>query len=871
MLRPLAPPTDRLPATRAGAVTARRASAQLAAEGITSALYSKKRGNVQRGTDAKFNASYMDWQGWARRYARTVSAAAFQALVVSDLCARCDQRIELRDQPGGQWLPSDDPRLAGLMDEYANPLQTSNDLIRLHGWHYQVAGEMLQTQRDGDGGVEYGLFSVQTAEWDKPDEGLVTIKLVPDGKVAEPGKVGPHDSAFELPRDHVVRFWLPDQEWQAYATSPMAAVIDDLHRYRALSKYALKVADAAIAMVGLMWFPGEAFTEQIGVAEDDLGEAAADAGIPKYALEELYYEVARIRHSDSDDIMSVVPPLFHWDKEAGPPEHISTGPGLDPSGIDHRKEALEDFARGTNLPVTTVLGGGVGDANHWSEWLASRQVFDSAVSPVMDRITHQDLTRSFLWPRARMGGWAPEQLRLIRVGYDPDPVIIKDDNSTNAYKLLLAGGLKFKTAREAMGYEDSDAMTDPDERAWLLEVLAHGRLASQPATTPGTGAVTADTVTQGPPSPDGSPLAVAAAAAAEPLPFDPAQAEVGRLALRRLTSLRKQLGTKLLADARLVYDDALRQAGGRAVTKARNSRRAGTQKQQQLAAAVAAGEPIRSLLATVGVKEDDLLRNVLDTFKQHAATEMSLYRDRVEEVFSQLGITDVALPTAQLADSAVNYLATGLQAMVRARLLDGVQAAVQAAGVGMVPTRRMPPSGGFDLPGLPDPAELSRAAARLVRNALDIHEGRTDWQFPATPDHMPHIVAVDDRPQVEEQLTVALDIQPIWTWAHGFYGEPGTVLDGHDLLDGFTTNDPSSADNAGDPDLGNSEPWPQYDYYFPADHDGCTCEWIIDDSAGATTADTPSLDVPYVAPRIQSTSGVLEAARARVDGGTDGG
>lgn len=867
MLRPLAPPTNRTPATRTGAVTARRASVQLAAEGITSALYSK-RGNVQRGSDAKFQSQYQDWQGWARRYARTISAAAFQALVVSDLCARCVLGIEIRDQVGAEWNMGNDPSMASLMDEYANPLQTANDLVRLHTWHYQVAGEMLQTQRDGDGAVEYGIYSVQAAEWDKPDDGQATIKLAPDGKVVEPGKVSDRDTAFELPRNQVVRFWLPDQEWQAYATSPMAAVIDDLHRYRALSKYALKVADAAIAMVGLMWFPGEAFTETVGQAEDDLAEASADAGIPKYALEELYYEVARIRHSDSDDIMSVVPPLFHWDKDAGPPEHVNTGPGLDPSGIDHRKEALEDFARGTNLPVTTVLGGGVGDANHWSEWLASRQVFASAVAPTMDRATHMDLTRSFLWPRARISGVDPANLRLIRVGYDSDPVIVKEDNSVNALAMARLGAINFKAARDATGFDDEDAMTDPTEREWLMQVLANGHAGStggvpkepdQP--------VDASTVVQAPPNDAVSPLGVTAAAT-EPPPFDSTQAEVGRRALRRLTSLRKQLGTKLLADARLVYDDALRQAGARVVNTARNGRRAGTQKQQQIAQAVAAGEPIRALLATVGVKEDDLLRHTLDVFKQHATAEMAVYQQRVAEVFDAVGITGAALPTAQLAASAVDYLATGLQAMVRARLLDGVQAAIQAAGVGVVPRRRFPPAEGFDLPGLPDPDELSRAAARLVRNALDIHEGRKDWQFPATPDHMPHVVAVDDRPQVEEQLSVALDIQPIWTWAHGFYGEPGTVLDGHDRLDGFTTNDPSSAENPGDPDLGNDEPWPASAYYFPADHDGCTCEWVIDDGAGA--GDPEQIDVPFTVPRIQSTRAVLDAARARTDGATDG-
>jgi len=135
---------------------------------------------------------------------------------------------------------------------------------------------------------------------------------------------------------------------------------------------------------------------------------------------------------------------------------------------------------------------------------------------------------------------------------------------------------------------------------------------------------------------------------------------------------------------------------------------------------------------------------------------------------------------------------------------------------------------------------------------------------------MPTITAVDTKPRLDEQLAAAVDVQLIWTWAHGFYGEAATVLEGHDLLDGFRTNDPSSADNPGDADLANPEPWPTYDYYFPADHDGCSCEWVIDDGAEVPDAEQP-LDAPFrLPPRIQSTRAVLEAARARVQGGTDG-
>jgi hypothetical protein len=266
-----------------------------------------------------------------------------------------------------------------------------------------------------------------------------------------------------------VRLWIPDQEWMAYAWSPMAASIDDLKRWRALSRYVLRTADSQLAMNGMLWAPGEAFdTPPIETDEVE----GTDVGDPKNVVEDQYWQTARMRHSESEDVTAVAPFLIHWDKELGAPVWVKMGEGLDPNGIAHRKEALEDFARSSNLPVTTVIGGGVGDANHWSEWLASDKFFDSGVAPTMNRMTHLDLTRAYLWPRARLAGLRDDQLVDIRIGYDPSPVIVKTDNSDIALQLNRAGLLSNEATLEAANFSDADAMPPGPQRDWLLEVLS---------------------------------------------------------------------------------------------------------------------------------------------------------------------------------------------------------------------------------------------------------------------------------------------------------------------------------------------------------------------------------------------------------------
>jgi hypothetical protein len=479
----------------------RQAAAQLSSQAPSSAVLGK-RGST-KGTDGKWLAEYTDWQSWARRYARQIGAASFSASVIADCCARCEIRPEVR--VNGEWIPDEDPLFAGIMDDYANPLQTADDLVRLHAWHYQVAGEMLSTQRDGDFGVEYGIYSTAAAEWNRPADGMVLIKLVPDGKVDK-------ETAFALPRDQVVRFWIPDQEWQAYAWSPMAASIDDLKRWRSLSRYVLRTADSQLAMSGMLWAPGEAFDGPPPEVDEFVTD---DTDEPTNKIEEQYWQAALNRFKEDDDVSAIAPYLVHWDKELGAPQYVKMGEGLDPAGIAHRKEALEDFARSSNLPVTTVIGGGVGDANHWSEWLASDKFFDSGVAPTMNRICHLDLTRTFLWPRARFAGLRDDQLADRRIGYDPTPVIIKPDNSDIALKLNRAGLLKNERTLEAAGYEAADLMPPGPERDWLLEVLAGKKAGDTPfgqTTLTGFGNAPVDqtNVVQAPPERPSAPPALGA-------------------------------------------------------------------------------------------------------------------------------------------------------------------------------------------------------------------------------------------------------------------------------------------------------------------------------------------------------------------------
>ena len=438
----------------------RHASAQVTTQPPSSTITTQRYGTTLRAAaDPTWLLHYQDWQAWARRYTRQIGTASFAANVAADSAARTILQVEERH--GDDWEPSDNPLYTGIFDAYCNALQLTPELIRLHSWHYNVAGEMLQVQRDGLGGqIDYSIHSTAAAVWDQPQPGLVTIKLVPDGKVDA-------GTAFVVPREQVVRFWIPDQEWQAFAWSPMAASIDDLHRWRALSRYAWRTADSQLAMNGLLWTPTGA--HMTPPPEDEAVPDEQEIGTPRSLLQEQYMSAAKMRFSDDEDIAAVAPYMVHWDKDEGLPTWLDLGKGLDKEGIAHRQEALEDFARATSLPNTMVMGGGVGTANHWSEWLATDKFYSSAIAPTMERICYTDLTRTFLWPRLTLEGFSPDQLAGVRVGFDPSPVIVKPDKSQMALEALRIGAISYDSAREAMGFNETDAPTDADIHT-LIEV-----------------------------------------------------------------------------------------------------------------------------------------------------------------------------------------------------------------------------------------------------------------------------------------------------------------------------------------------------------------------------------------------------------------
>lgn len=421
---------------------------------------------------------YQDWQWDAKRYARTVGVVRFAANIVASTAGRVNLIVEQRNADG-DWEETEDADLRSMLALYGNETfgQTANELTRLHTWHYQVAGEAVMMHRDDTQGIpEWMIASMDAIEWNKPQTDLATIRFHPGGVVSD-------GTAVVLPRDQMLRYWMPDEEWLGLATSPMTSVMDDIRRYKSLVRYAQRQAESYLAMNGIIWTPEKAHASQAsGDATDHEGDDPTESAEPNDTIFDLYNDWAQMSINDDDSIAAVVPPLVWWGEAGDEPKKIDVAGGLDEHGPEHRDEALRDFARGADSPASLLVSGGSNDdANHWSAAITQER-FVAAVAPTLDRVTHQDMTVAFLYPLMRLAGRT--DLRRTRIGYDPTPVIVHPDQSDKGLRGWLSGLVGSEPAREAMGFDPSDAPT-PEDLKLLGEVLSNFAAASGGGAAPG--------------------------------------------------------------------------------------------------------------------------------------------------------------------------------------------------------------------------------------------------------------------------------------------------------------------------------------------------------------------------------------------------
>jgi hypothetical protein len=334
-----------------------------------------------------------------------------------------------------------------------------------------------------------------------------------------------------------------------------------------------------------------------------------------------------------------------------------------------------------------------------------------------------------------------------------------------------------------------------------------------------------------------------------------AELERAERAMHLLSELRRDTGRQLLAGAEIAFAEALRHAGVRATTKARN--RSGSTMARTVATAWEAHQSLMPFLAALGMNEADLLKGAFTSYENQARAWLEQRRKAEAEAlrarYGEDEDWEDAVPGGEATvGAAALFLGAALLALARQRILSGQDP--------------------IDLSG---PGEVSGTIpATLAAQAMRIADGRAVAPLPESPDIVPTVNSIPDAVGLEEKIAVRLrdvlsdelhaELAPgeraenadllatgplEYVWVHGYYGQPKTLFVPHFELDGTPTTDPD-----GDPAFSNLDDWPEGHYFYPGDHIGCSCELVPQVGTGLAEA----------ADRSQELLQVLAEARERV-------
>lgn len=337
-----------------------------------------------------------------------------------------------------------------------------------------------------------------------------------------------------------------------------------------------------------------------------------------------------------------------------------------------------------------------------------------------------------------------------------------------------------------------------------------------------------------------------------------------RRLLDRLSRLRRDTGRQLLAGAEIAFAEALRNAGVRATTKARN--RSGKALAATVASALEGHHSLSPFFAALGVDEAALLTGSFGSYQAQARAWLARRREEQLATLEAEGWDDdeaerdVPGDDTTIAAGAA-FLGAALLALARHRVLSG-QDPVDLSGPGEV-------SGTI-------PAQLAAQAMRVA-------EGSAVAPAAASPDLVPAVSAIPDAGSLEltivnrlrDALSDELHAELVpgerapgtealagpgheYLWAHGFYGEPRTVFEPHDDLDGELFTDTEHDERLINP---NPDGWPA-EMLYPGDHRGCSCELVLQVGPGLAR-----LAEPETEPAATAAAGWAEDEHPRDDHG----
>jgi hypothetical protein len=708
----------------------------------------------------------------------------------------------------------------------------------------------------------------------------------------------------------VSRMWVPDARFSKLATSPMRALLDVAEELLLLSRDVRASARSRLAGGGILKIPEGLRMESL---LQDNQDPESEDWFGRFA------EAMMTPLADEGVASAVVPIMISGEPDSlAQLEHILIERPYSALAIELRAEAIGRIAVGLDLPREILEG--VGDVNHWNAALVGDDTFRHHIEPqIIEQV--DSLTIAYLRPWLLADGFPQYWVNRACIWYNPADLISKPDPMANATLLHDRYAISNEALRKAGGFDDSDSpspleiefrmlqktrtfppnMVEAIFHAWdpslefppinvsgtIPGIGPEGEIAAQPPAPPEPGV---PALPIGPtPGETGPPASGPPAPAELAPPSEPGMAQMPaafaavqpngtyQRQSRRLAELDAQLRIRIQVAANAAMTRLLDRSGAKLRTKVADRRfknetvRAMIDGVPNRLVASTMGEPV---VAAVGFASSQELLNpdwsdLEEQFKgwTRGAQSQAL---KIARQLAKLG------PDDKLVKKAKTKLSAGI---------DPAWAAFEAALNTIAENRLYNPDPNADEPSfnpntivplgtvrqalsIAGGAAIPPSGLTAATDVLDAPPAPLDVSSPTTVTDNPPALAVSvDIPAgqigtgdaISGMLADSDNVEAVsYEWIHGAGGlhafEPHEDLDGVD----FT----SFTDDA----LANTGDWPENDYYFPGDHDGCSCDYSTtwgpaedgsgtpDATGGDETAFDPTQDTgsSYLSQTIES-------------------
>ena len=722
-----------------------------------------------------------------------------------------DDPVPLTDQNIESMSPTERPDdstimlLRGAVERLTNTHGGQADIMRGAALNNFLAGESWLIGQSIDGEEEWEIHSVEAIEVVEPAtkdrDARLALKLMPDDK---------REEWIELEDASIARIWRRHPRYPELPDAAMGAALTYCEDLWSLTQM-IRAAARSRMPSGILKYPSTAAAVTDEEGDDDSGEPPTDPFMD--SLIKHFSEPIK----DPNDAAAMVPFLLRMDPEdLQHVDKIDFAREIDRLAVELRRESRESFAATIDLPAD-VLTGKQG-LNDWSAWNVDEETFRVHLAPHTELIC-DGLTSGYYWPTLI----GIDGHRRYRIWYDASNLVVHPDKTNQAGDAHDRIVISDAAYRSATGWSEADAPDEAEVQRRLEIERARGGspAAAAPVGGPETGAPEPAGPTDG---------AVAASAAASSLVA--AARDIRDSLGYRLAALERALMERLLTAADGDLRRALARAGNRVASAARKRTTpqaireiVNAHPQEQVCAHL--GE---SLLASLSLTSDDVLDGAFDELASRWDAWVRRAQDEAIRLIDQYGTglsaeTIEQMRATNTANREAGWLALR-DALVATstRVLFGKD---EPTALGerdpsiLVPPRALRRA--LAIAGGQYALATSVVAAGVLEGLQEAERtgGTITVESAATEAPVQGLFSGDPTREALAESGIAT-VGYVWV-----YGDPSSrtsSFDPHLNLDGmeFTGWDDALLINDGG--------WPETDFFYPDDHDGCQCTYAILDA-----------------------------------------